>query len=98
VFLFIDTWERQETMDKRKQEVSDFIAQNKYTFNVLYDENIKDDPDNFLVVKNYKVDGIPTKFIIGKDGKLRFKSVGFSGTDEKLVDEISAMIDMIASR
>ncbi len=98
VFLFIDTWERQETMDKRKKEVSDFIAQNKYTFNVLYDESIKDDPDNFLVVNNYKVSGIPTKFIIGKDGKLGFKSVGFSGSDEKLVDEISAMIDLIASR
>jgi thiol-disulfide isomerase/thioredoxin len=51
VFLFIDTWERQETMDKRKQEVSDFIAQNKYTFHVLYDENIKDDPDNFSCSK-----------------------------------------------
>jgi thiol-disulfide isomerase/thioredoxin len=98
VFLFINTWEQQETMDKRKKEVTDFIAQNKYTFNVLYDESIKDDPDNFIVVNNYKVSGIPTKFVIGKDGKLRFKSVGFSGTDEKLVDEISAMIDLSASK
>jgi thiol-disulfide isomerase/thioredoxin len=97
-FLFIDTWESQETMDLRKKEVSDFIAKNKYTFNVLYDEKVKDDPNNFVVVNDYKVTGIPTKFIIDKAGKIRFKSVGFSGAEDGLVDEISAMIELADSK
>jgi thiol-disulfide isomerase/thioredoxin len=97
-FLFIDTWESQETMDLRKKEVSDFIAKNKYTFNVLYDEKVKDDPSNFVVVNDYKVTGIPTKFIIDKAGKIRFRSVGFSGGEDGLVDEISAMIELADSK
>ncbi len=95
VFLFIDTWEQQETMELRKKAVTDFISQNKYSFNVLYDEKVKDDPNAYVVVNDYKVSGIPTKFILGKDGKMRFKSVGFSGNDDALVEELSAMIDMV---
>ena len=93
-FLFVDTWESQETIDQRKKEVSDFIAKNKYNFNVLYDEKVKDDPSNYVVVNDYKVSGIPTKFIIDKNGKIRFKSVGFGGGEDGLVDEISAMIEL----
>jgi len=94
VFLFINTWENQETLEKRKKEVSDYITANKYNFNVLYDESPSGESSDYVVVNNYKVSGIPTKFILGKDGKMRFRSVGFGGGDDGLVDEISAMIDM----
>jgi len=49
------------------------------------------------VVAEFKVDGIPTKFVIDKKGMIRFKSVGFDGSDDKLVQELSAMIDMAAT-
>jgi len=98
VFLFVNTWEGQETMDQRKKEVSDFITKNKYTFNVLYDEKSKDDPNNYAVVNGYKVTGIPTKFIIDKEGKIRFRSIGFDGGDDALVNEISAMIELADSK
>ena len=49
------------------------------------------------VVAQFKVEGIPTKFVIDKEGKIRFKAVGFSGSDDKLVQELSAMIDMAAN-
>lgn len=91
-FLFVDTWENQDTMEKRTKEVSDFISKNKYSFNVLYDE--KDSSEAYKVVTAYKVDGIPTKFIIGKDGKIKFKSVGGDSNADKLVAELSAMIEM----
>ncbi len=94
VFLFINTWESQETLEKRKKEVAEFIEKNKYTFNVLYDESENNDSNSYLVVNNYKVNGIPTKFVIDKDGKMRFRSVGFNGSDDGVVDEISAMIDL----
>lgn len=94
VFLFIDTWESQETEDQRKKEVTDFIRDKKYSFNVLYDDKDGKDQNNYVVVSKYKVEGIPTKFIIGKDGNIRFKSVGYNGNNEKLVDELSSMIEL----
>ncbi len=90
-FLFIDTW---ESGDDREKLVTDFIAKNSYTFNVLYDKQHTDNPDEFVVVKDYKVSGIPTKFVVDKQGNIRFKSVGFSGSADGLVDELSLMIEM----
>lgn len=82
-FVFIDTWERVE--DKAKN-AADFIAANKYTFHVLQDNDDK-------VVEQFKVSGIPTKFVIDKNGKIRFKAVGYDG-DEKLMQELAAMIEL----
>lgn len=64
VFLFIDTWENKDfkPMQKSAQE---FITTNKYTFDVLLDDKDK-------VVADYKVDGIPTTFIINKNGDIVF--------------------------
>jgi thiol-disulfide isomerase/thioredoxin len=84
-FLFVNSWER---VEDKKKSASDFISQNKYTFKVLMDNDDK-------VITSFKVDGIPTKFIIDQKGSIRFKSVGFSGSDDKLVDEISSMINML---
>lgn len=85
-FIFIDTWERGEGKEKN---ASDFITSNKYSFHVLMDNDDK-------VVAQFKLDGIPTKFVIDKTGNIRFKSVGFDGSDDKLITELSAMIDLAA--
>ncbi|MDW8205068.1 MAG: redoxin domain-containing protein [Cytophagales bacterium] len=85
-FLFINSWERVE--DKRKH-VNEFITKKEYDFNVPMDE------DNSIITA-YKVGGIPTKFIIDKQGRIRFKSVGFNGSTEQAVQEIQLMIDMLA--
>lgn len=84
VFLFVDTWEN--GADKEKN-ASDFLAKNKYPFTVLMDN------DNAVVGK-YKVQGIPTKFILDKNGRIRFKSVGYSGNPDTLVDEMAFMIEL----
>jgi len=86
-FIFIDTWERGENKEK---EAKDFITSNKYTFHVLMDN------DN-AVVEQFQVSGIPTKFVLDKEGKIRFKSVGFDGSDDKLITELSTMIEMANS-
>lgn len=83
-FVFVDTW---ETKDKKEKNAADFIAANKYDFHVLMDNDSK-------VVEQFKVAGIPTKFVIDKNGIIRFKAVGFDGSDDKLVTELSSMIDM----
>jgi thiol-disulfide isomerase/thioredoxin len=83
-FVFVDTW---ETNENKEKNAGDFIAANKYDFHVLMDNESK-------VVEQFKVEGIPTKFVIDKSGTIRFKSVGFGGSNDKLISELSAMIDM----
>lgn len=83
-FLFIDTW---ETVDNKEKNAADFINENKYDFHVLMDNDNK-------VVDQFSVSGIPTKFVIDKNGKIRFKSIGFNGSDEGLVQELTAMIEV----
>lgn len=85
-FLFVNTWEN--NVDDKKKNAQDFITQNKYTFQVLLDNDNK-------VIESYKVRGIPTKFIIDKAGNIRFKAVGFDGSDDKLVNELSTMISLL---
>ncbi len=84
-FLFINTWER---VEDKVRNAADFISKNNYTFRVLVDKENK-------VIDSYKVSGIPTKFIIDKEGKIRFKSVGFSGNNDELIAELDAMIEMV---
>jgi hypothetical protein len=94
VFLFIDTWENDSN---RVQKVTDFIAKNKYDFNVLYDDAKSKEGNDFVVVENFKVDGIPTKFVIDRNNNIRFKTVGYSGSADATVSELTAMIDMAAA-
>ncbi len=83
-FVFIDTW---ESGDNVQEKVSDFISKNNYTFNVLMDTDA-------AITSAYGVKGIPSKFIIGKNGNVKFKSSGFSGSNEELVQEITMMIEL----
>ncbi|MCB0753157.1 MAG: TlpA family protein disulfide reductase, partial [Ignavibacteriae bacterium] len=66
----------------------DFIAKNNYPFHVLLDENNE-------VIGQFGVEGIPTKFIVDKDGNIRFKSVGLEGTETEVLAEIDQMISMV---
>jgi thiol-disulfide isomerase/thioredoxin len=94
VFLFINTWQNEQN---REQVVKEFMAANtKYTFNVLLDTKNKQDPSQYDVISQYKVEGIPTKFIIDGNGNIRFKAVGFSGSADGVVKEIDMMVGLVA--
>lgn len=84
VFLFVNSWERAKNIE---EVVGKFIEDKGYTFNVPLDKDNK-------TIGAYKVEGIPTKFIIGPNGNIRFKSVGFSGSEEGLIKEMKMMIEM----
>ena len=85
VFLFVDTW---ESGDNVLGKVTDFISTNNYPFHVVMDSDNK-------VVMDYKVNGIPTKFIIGPDQKIRFTAVGYGGNPDELVEELKTMIELV---
>ncbi|MBS1520484.1 MAG: redoxin domain-containing protein [Bacteroidetes bacterium] len=89
-FLFVDTW---ENGDNYVDAVKKFIADNKYTFHVLIDEK-NAEGKQAKIVTAYEVSGIPTKFIIDKNGNIRFKYIGYSGSADKILDEVTDMIDM----
>ena len=91
VLLFVDTME--DGAD-REQKVADFISKNKYDFNVIFDTKNKE-TEEFDIASSYDVSGIPTKVIIGPDGKMNFKVVGFSGQNEKMMKEIDLMIGLL---
>jgi thiol-disulfide isomerase/thioredoxin len=89
-FLAVNTWERLKDYDSQLANAKKFIEDNKYTFPVLVDE--KND-DQFKVISNYDVDGIPTKFLIDKKGNIAFKSVGFDGPG--MEDELTQQIEIL---
>jgi thiol-disulfide isomerase/thioredoxin len=93
-FLFIDTWENDSN---RVQKVTEFVAKNKYTFHVLYDDPKAKEGNEFVVVKDFEVEGIPTKFVIDRNSNIRFKSVGYNSNAEEALKELSTMIDMAAT-
>ena len=88
-FLFVDT---RETTANYFEEVKKFIADNKYTFHVLFDDKDANGVQR-KILSAYNVPGIPTKFIIDKTGNIRFKVVGYGGTPEDLLSDV---VDMIA--
>jgi thiol-disulfide isomerase/thioredoxin len=76
-FFFIDVWEKMSPADI-KTNVAKFIKENKYSFNVLFD--FKDE-----IVAKYKVEGIPTKIVIDKNGNML--------TIESSMEDLSTLID-----
>ncbi len=89
-FLFIHTWERGTTTPV--EDARAFIKSKGYDFQVLMDLKDPDTKEN-KVVGSYKVSGIPSKFVIDKNGVIRYHLMGFDGSNEAAVDELSMMID-----
>jgi len=91
-FLFIHTWEKGE--GDATAAAKKYVDDNKYSFQVLMDLKDPETGSN-NVVESFGISGIPTKFILDKNGNIRFRVTGFSGSNESAVKELSAMIDMI---
>ena len=83
-FLFVDTW---ENVDNKLDNSKEFMKKKNYPFYVLMDNEDK-------MVADFGVSGIPTKFILDRNGKIRFKSVGFGGSTDALADEVVTMVEM----
>lgn len=94
VFLFVDTWEKQPTMEERLTEIKKVMQDGKYTFRVLLDTPKDAEKSAYHTVSAYEVTGIPTKFVLDKQGNIRFKAVGFNGDSQQLADDLSIMIEL----
>jgi thiol-disulfide isomerase/thioredoxin len=86
-FAVVNVWERS---DDRAKTVLDFLKANAtLTFPMYIDE--KDE-----VVRKYGVTGIPTKFYLGKDGRVQFKEVGFTPEEQFLEDATTRIEALLA--
>lgn len=98
VFLFIDTEEYKAGF---RAEVAQYIKDNQYPFQVLFDnqtEGAKTNDEVFSrVAKTFTISGIPQKLIIDRNGFLRFISIGYGGSATALADEISSLIELTKS-
>lgn len=84
----VNVWER--TKDRVKT-VKDFLASNPTLQFPVYL-----DPTDAVVAK-YGVTGIPTKFYLGKDGRVQFKEVGFL-PEEQFLEEATNKIEVLLSQ
>jgi hypothetical protein len=58
------------------------------------DEPVNQTSNQYKITSTYKPRGIPAKYLIDKQGKLRFISIGFS-SDSELINEMDAMISIL---
>jgi len=92
VFLFINTAE--STSKDRSKNINTYLKKNNFNFRVLLDEKQKGDKE-YQAQTQYGAQTIPLKVVIDQKGNIRFRSVGYLGSDEKVVDEISEFIEML---
>lgn len=93
VFLFIHTWER-GTAEQANKDAKAYLHDHGFDEFHLVMDTVNPKTKKNDAVSAYGVDGIPAKFIIDKQGKIRFNISGFGGSDEDAVAELSAMIEM----
>jgi len=68
-----------------KDKIEPFLKQNNYTFVVPMDSDGQ-------AMDAYKVDGIPTTVVIGRDGKVRAVTVGWDGSGKAVDDAVDAAL------
>jgi len=85
-FLFVNTYER-VSVDQWKSTVNSFVKQRGFTtFPVILDIGGE-------VAGSYGVNGIPAKFCIDKEGKIKFKSTGYLGSSDAIVAEMTQWVE-----
>lgn len=90
VFMFIHTQEKKGA--NVKQQVQDLLDAKGYKLDVYLD--LKDPATGKSPgAAAFKVGGIPAKFIINKQGRVKFSNSGYVSEDEA-IDEIKRMIEL----
>lgn len=88
-FLFINTWERDK---EYKNNVASFIEKNQYPFEVLFDDQ-KDPETGQVLAAKLGVTGIPAKFIIDKEGNIRYFLTGSTPNVDYIKMEMKELIE-----
>lgn len=82
-FLFVDTYE-----NVSNDKIAHVLNAKNYQFHVLLDSSLN-------MAEQFKVGPLPTKFIIDKEGNIRYKIIGYESNEGKLFNEMNTMIESI---
>lgn len=85
-FLFINTRDHEQ---KRNERVAKFLKDNNYPFYVLLDTDMDKTNDDFIIP------GLPTKLFIDKNGIIKYMMVGWEGEEEKELEKITTILELI---
>ena len=89
-FLFIHTWEK---VPDATEDATAYFSDNGYNLPLYMDLKDAVSKTN-KAVSSFQVNGIPAKFVIDKNGYIRFGTSGSGPSTEAEVKELSAMIDI----
>lgn len=93
VFLFIHTWEGKGKDKDAKAAAQKYFMDNNYTNLPLY-MDLQNASKVNPAVSAFKVTGIPAKFVIDRNGNIRFKKEGAGMDMDYSIAELSAMIEL----
>ncbi len=74
------------SIDEDKPVVRPFLERNRYTIPVAYDND---------AARAFKVEGVPTTFILDRNGVIQFSDFGFGGDDKQYIDHLVWRIDAL---
>lgn len=89
-FLFIHTW---ENVADPLTDAKSFLSKRNYKFDLYMDtkDPVTKAPPAATI---FKIDGIPAKFIIDGNGRIRFNISGFEGKSEAAAEEVVQMVEL----
>lgn len=96
VFLFVNTLEKNRA--NLKDEIKRYMIENKFSFDIIMDQPLKNQPDTFEMSKELKIKALPTKLVIDRLGNIRFRTTSYAGSDEAVVKELSEQIDQLTNK
>lgn len=89
-FLFIHTW---ENVSDPLTDAKTFLSKRNYKFD-LYMDPRNQSTKHSAAADAFKIDGIPAKFIIDGNGRVRFQVAGFEGRAEAVAEEVVQMVEL----
>lgn len=69
------------SVDKKRQDATRFLEKVDPQFEILFDST-------GTLAERYGLEAMPTSFVYGRDGRLRFSHKGFTPEDEPVLDSV----------
>jgi thiol-disulfide isomerase/thioredoxin len=86
-FVFVNTME-----EKSPDEVSEFLSKRDLNFFTVMDRNERGKKS---FADKMGINAIPTKVVLDTKGRVRFKDIGWSGSDGKLLEKLKTQVQLI---
>lgn len=76
------------SIDDNRPAVRPFLEKNKYTIRAAYDQD---------GAQNFQIPGVPSTFIIDRQGLIQFRDVGYGDEGERFIERLTWRVDALLS-